>query len=132
MDAENEAKIISKRIKMLRRDTHMSQQDLAKKLTDVRGCEVGQSLVSKWESGMHTPERMNLLALAKIYNVSTDFLNGLSDDPGEFVEVEDEDGFTRRKLRDDEKVLLDSYRKLSAKDKEFIARAIELIKRDNP
>jgi len=37
--------------------------------------------ISKWESGAGSPSRENCVKLAKIYNVSTDYLLGLTDDP---------------------------------------------------
>lgn len=59
---------ISEKIQILRRDRKWSQDELAEKL------EVSRQSVSKWESGKALPDSEKILALAKLFDVSTDFL----------------------------------------------------------
>ena len=59
---------ISEKIQILRRDREWSQDELAEKL------EVSRQSVSKWESGKALPDSEKILALAKLFDVSTDFL----------------------------------------------------------
>ena len=59
---------ISEKIQILRRDNNWSQDELAEKL------EVSRQSVSKWESGKAVPDPEKILAMAKLFDVSTDFL----------------------------------------------------------
>lgn len=67
----------------LRKDKRMSQEELAEKL------EISRQAVSKWETGDSLPETAKLLAIAKYFNVSIDYL--LNDNATEyrFQEVSD-------------------------------------------
>lgn len=62
------------RIKDLRKESNYSQQTLADVLF------VNQTAVSQWERGTTCPEQPMLIKLAEIFDVSTDYLLGLSDD----------------------------------------------------
>ena len=42
---------------------------------------VAPSIVSRWESGAKFPSRENLVKLAELYGVSTDYLLGRTDSP---------------------------------------------------
>ncbi len=64
---------IAIKIKELRKIHSMTQDELAEKLG------VGQSCVSKWERGATVPDANQLVALAKCFDVSTDYLLGLSE-----------------------------------------------------
>ena len=66
-------KIVSQRIKELRKENGISQIELAEK------CEVKQSCVSKWERGATLPDLIMIVKLAKIFSVSTDFILGVKD-----------------------------------------------------
>ena len=59
---------ISEKISILRRDAGMSQDELAEKL------DVSRQSVSKWESGKAIPESDKILAMAELFDVTTDFL----------------------------------------------------------
>ena len=62
-----EQKVIDNLIK-LRKENGYSQETLAEKLN------VSRQAVSKWERGESSPDSDNLIALAKIYNISFDDL----------------------------------------------------------
>ncbi len=72
---------ISEKISILRRDNGWSQDELAEKL------DVSRQSVSKWESGKALPDSDKVLALAELFNVTTDFLLR---DSEEFAPLEEE------------------------------------------
>ena len=59
---------ISEKIIALRKNSNMSQEELAEKL------DVSRQTVSGWESGKVIPAADKVLALSELFNVSTDFL----------------------------------------------------------
>lgn len=52
----------------LRKDHHLSQEELAQKLNVSRQC------IHKWESGSVTPDRDKIIAISKLFHVSLDEL----------------------------------------------------------
>ena len=58
----------SNRIKVLRAEHNLSQEELANKLG------ISRQAVSKWERAESSPDTDNLICLAKIYNISLDEL----------------------------------------------------------
>ena len=65
--------IFMHRIKELRLEKKLNQTDLA------RICSVEQSCVSKWERGITLPSIDTIIVLCKYFNVSSDYLIGLSE-----------------------------------------------------
>ncbi len=63
--------MVAERIKMLRENLNISQQELAKKLS------VTRASVSAWEMGISTPSTTYLVELSNIFHVSIDYLLGL-------------------------------------------------------
>lgn len=61
----------SERLKELRQEKQIGQIQLAKEL------EVGKSIVSLWERGECEPTLSKLIAIAKYFGVSIDYLAGL-------------------------------------------------------
>lgn len=66
--------LFARRLKELRKSEGMSQSLLASKIG------VAQSNVSDWENDISRPEYENLIKLANIFDVTTDYLLGLSDE----------------------------------------------------
>lgn len=64
---------IGKMIKELRLERGWSQTKLADELF------VSQDTISLWELGKSLPDILNLIKLAKLFKVSTDYLLGLVD-----------------------------------------------------
>ena len=62
------------RLKDIRKDHGDTQEDLAKKLN------VSTPTVSKWGQGANDPSFETLCQICRMYDVSSDFLLGLSDD----------------------------------------------------
>ena len=61
------------RLKELRKEKHLSQVELAKEL------QVSQRSISSWETGFRQPDFATLETLAKYFNVTTDYLLGVTD-----------------------------------------------------
>ena len=58
----------SKKIKQLRKDNSMTQEDLAEKL------KVSRQTISKWETSVTIPDADNIVAISKLFNIATDEL----------------------------------------------------------
>lgn len=63
--------MISIRIKELREKAGYSQSQLAKKL------DVTRSSVNAWEMGLSSPTTQYIVAMAKLFHVSSDYILGL-------------------------------------------------------
>lgn len=64
---------IGKRIKELRKHAQLSQTDLAEKLF------LSQDTVSLWERGKSLPDILCVIKLAKIFNVTSDYILGIEE-----------------------------------------------------
>ena len=67
-------KIFAERIKYLRAEKGIGQVELAKELG------VSSGAISFWENGLREPTMSSLIALAKFFHVSIDYIVGLTDD----------------------------------------------------
>ena len=63
----------SERLKELRLDKNLGQVELAQKLNLSKG------IISLWENNLREPKLSNLIAIAKFFEVSIDYLAGLED-----------------------------------------------------
>lgn len=91
------------RIKQLREEKHLSQQQLADKLS------VTQSSVSKYEIGLAEPDTKSIIIMTKLFGVSADYLLGISDSR---INISSSD------LKEDEMLILRDFRRLNSTDKE--------------
>ena len=66
--------VFPERFKSLRQEKGLGQIQLAKQLG------VGKSIISLWELGRCEPTLSNLVAAAKFFGVSIDYLAGLEND----------------------------------------------------
>ena len=66
--------MISDKIKELREQAGLSRSQLAKKL------DVTRSSVNAWEMGLSTPTTQYIVALAKLFHVSSDYILGIEAD----------------------------------------------------
>lgn len=64
---------IGKIIKELRKDSHLTQTNLAELLNTT------QDTISLWELNKSTPDAENIVKLAKYFKVSADYLLGLEE-----------------------------------------------------
>lgn len=88
--------------KYLRNRQGLSQSQIAKKLG------VTPALVGLWEQGRRSPSREVEETIADFFNVSLNFLRGKPD----------------YEISDDEIKLLESYRKLTPSQREFLYRMV--------
>ena len=64
---------IGNRIKDLRLEKGLTQPQLAKSI------KVSNCIISKWENNLMEPKATYIIRLAKYFNVSADYLLGLTD-----------------------------------------------------
>lgn len=68
-----------KRICELRQQMGISQEELAKRLGEKLGVSISQNSISKYEKETREPNNDTLIALSYLFNVSVDFLLGITD-----------------------------------------------------
>lgn len=111
---------IGQNIRELRREMDCTQN----KLADVLG--VTQDSISLWENDKRIPDTQYIVAMAKFFDVTTDYLLGLTD---EYKSVRfDENVGIARYLSLDEERFLKRYREMSAKEKALLLQYIEILK----
>ena len=59
---------IAEKLKYLRREHNMTQEDMAEKLN------VSRQTISKWETNITIPDADNIVAICKLFNITTDEL----------------------------------------------------------
>jgi len=97
------------RLRELRKQNGLSQQDLADKMS------VTKQTISQYERGVRVPDYDNLLTLCDIFNVSSDYMLGKSDVTLRFLtssEIERLSSISKR-LNTDEQSLLEKIRRLN-------------------
>lgn len=118
-----------KRLKELRLENRETQKDLANAI------EVGRTTISEYESGKIVPKQEGLLRIANHFNVSVDYLTGISNERATRKQnASDLDAL----LNTIHHILLDEYdtpvyyegEQLSAKQKIIVDQLIEQL-RDN-
>ena len=67
--------MLAKRLKLLRSNKGLTQEQLAKELN------TSKSSVAMWEIGQRDPDSDTIILIADFFDVSTDYLLGKSDDP---------------------------------------------------
>lgn len=90
------------RIRELREERHLRQIDVADAI------QTSQTNIGRWENGANEPSSSFVVKLADFFNVSTDYLLGRSDDFGAVVA-----GQSSPRLTDEEKVILELYRRMN-------------------
>lgn len=68
-----------KRVKDIMQNKGLKQSDLAKMT------EIAEATISRYCNGRRTPNIKALVKIAKILNVSTDYLLGIKDDNGKWI-----------------------------------------------
>lgn len=77
--------MFSTRLKELRNECGLSQKELAKKIF------VSQQTVAKWETEKSTPDPNMLVLLAELFDVTTDYLTGKSENKNTNLDEQLED-----------------------------------------
>ena len=73
---------LKERLVALRKEHSLTQQQLADELN------VSRSAVASWENGDRIPDINNLADLSMLYNVTCDYLIGLTDEKNKTIEFE--------------------------------------------
>ena len=68
-----------KRFKQLRKEYGLTQQELADDFNKVYGYTFAKSSISQYENGKRVPENPAVINFAQYFNVSIDYLVGVSD-----------------------------------------------------
>ena len=95
---------VSEILKELRKNRGLTQKELSERL------KIGQATIAGYENGSREPHIYSLIAYANFFECSVDYLLGREDDFGN-VTVQ-----KKTELTEDEKELLESFRKLNAKE----------------
>lgn len=82
MESEKLLNLVGSRVREARYFSHpkLTQVDLASKL-QIRGLNIDQSQVSKIESGIRPVSDLEVVVLARLFNVSSSWLLGETDNP---------------------------------------------------
>lgn len=72
-------KTLGERLRTLRRNYHITQDELANKINTKFNTSINKSMISKWENGKGDPYLEYAKYLAIFFNVSLDYLLGLTD-----------------------------------------------------
>ena len=108
---------IGNRIMALREADGLTQAQLAERVG------VSQATVSQWESGTRTPSGEAVVALARVFDTSADFLLGLVDEQIRLVPY-------FRDLSEDEQLLLQAFSQLTARQKRAVEHLLAALADD--
>lgn len=114
------------RLAELRRANNITQKELAGKL------KCSQNMISQWENGTRDPNTSTLNEIALIFDVSIDYLLGVSEKAEPHVEDQLAQKIADILMTDnneDEQTIID-YLSLNAEDKKIIQKMVRAIKKD--
>lgn len=111
--------MLGKKIRELREENNITQQDLAKYL------KVAKSTLSQYETGSRIPNDDIKKAIALKFNVSIDYLLGLTNIPNTVDDYIQKSNSNSYHINDDEQTLIKKYRQLKAEDKQIIDTMLE-------
>ncbi len=104
---------IGKRIKLLRKKQGLSQKKMGEDLG------LGISTISQYENLVNTPDTKTVIKIAEYFNVTTDYLFGLTDRPDfRLLKKEELEEFLPKKTVEEEEIHLQVDGKLKKLDKE--------------
>lgn len=119
-------------LKELRIENELTQEELANKLNELHDIKLNKGMISKWEANKSEPRFEYIKYMSKLYNVSLDYLLGLS----KFKNKEEELADYKNRMNEFaenhnknfyENKLLNSFNKLNDEGKnEAIKRVDEL------
>lgn len=73
----------SNRLRKLLKDCEYTQKDVA------IGTEISRSAINQYVNATNVPSIIHLMKIAKFFGVSTDYMLGLTDNPGEYTGRDD-------------------------------------------
>ncbi len=102
------------KLKLLREEEGLSQAALAKALG------VSQSAVAQWEAGTRKPTAQAVVAIARMFDTSADFILGLVDEKLRLVPY-------YKGLDEKEQTFMQAYSQLSAEKKNAVGEIVRLF-----
>ena len=75
--------MLGEKLKYLRKQSGLTQTELAEKLNDKYGLNIERSMISKWETNMQAPMIYSVSCIADYFGVSIDYLTGTEKKPPE-------------------------------------------------
>lgn len=117
---------LSNKIKELRLDKGISQQDLAKNIG------VAKSVAYYWENGVNEPKASYIKLLANFFDVSTDYLLG-NEEPWQEPQNTSQKGniTTSPQLTPEEQTLLDAFREFTPGRKKALFDMLDIGQEEN-
>lgn len=111
--------ILQERLVELRTEKNLTQKELADEIG------VSASAIGFWENGVNEPKANYVLALAKVFDVSTDYLLGNENESGfnKTAEVPKSRTYSREEIK-----LVDDYRTLNFACKKLVKQTIETLR----
>ncbi|MEI3337600.1 MAG: helix-turn-helix transcriptional regulator [Clostridium sp.] len=109
--------MINKRIRELRIEKELTQEDIAKMLNK------STNNISQYETGKRQPDINTIIKIAEYFNVSIDYLMGRT----ETRELADDFIKKNLKLTDDEKKILSQYRNLNKEGEKQAKEYLEYL-----
>jgi transcriptional regulator with XRE-family HTH domain len=106
--------MFNERLKQLRTENNYTQQELA----DLTG--LSKPTISRFEGNKKTPSRESVTKIAKVFNVTTDYLLGLS----EYRELDQEES---SEVRKEMNILTEKIEKLSEERQKFLIDMMKAI-----
>jgi len=98
--------------------SNMSDSAICKELS------IGNGIIGKWRKGLQKPSTEAIIKIAQYFNVSTDYLLGLSSNPCPKE--------TKSKITDEDAHLLETFHELSPDDKRIVlGKALDLKRTAN-
>ncbi len=112
------------RLYSLRKSNSLTQEAFAAALNGRYDLKINKSMVSKWENNIDTPSLNSAKYIAIFFDVSLDYLLGVSDDKN-VVAVDASAPADPLQLSEQEKWLIDTYRELDDPQRERLLAYIE-------
>lgn len=108
-----------KRLKELREQKNLTQAQLSKFLN------ISASTIGMYEQGRRFPDENLLKHISQYFNVSIDYLLGLTNIPNTVDDYIQKSNTNSYHINDDEQTLIKKYRQLKAEDKQIINTMLE-------
>ena len=108
-----------KRLKELREQKNLTQAQLSKFLN------ISASTIGMYEQGRRFPDENLLKHISQYFNVSIDYLLGLTNIPNTVDDYIQKSNSNSYHINDDEQTLIKKYRQLKAEDKQIIDTMLE-------
>lgn len=108
--------MFSTNLKRLRKEHHLSQDQLAQELNNKYDTRVSKSMISRWERGSTDPQMKYVRMIADFFNLSTDLVDGKNSDTDQLKINELTDIYKRLNNNRQHKVI--SYASMQLREQE--------------